>query len=75
MCPGEGWTERGVGLASVLCNLTLEYVIRKLPLATDCTVMCRAVEVTGHAGDTSVLGRSRMAVNEVYTALENQAKL
>jgi hypothetical protein len=29
----------------------------------------------GYADDVNNFGRSRTAVNEVYTALENQAKL
>jgi hypothetical protein len=66
--------KKGDGLAPVLFNLTLEYIIRKLLLTTDSTVMYRSVQVMGYADDINILGRSRMAVNEAYTALKNQAK-
>jgi hypothetical protein len=36
-------------------------------------VMYRSVQIMGYTDDIKILGRSRMAGNEVYTALENQA--
>ena len=34
--------------------------------------MCKFVKIVGYAADMNVLGRSRMSVNEVRKALENQ---
>jgi sorting nexin-29 len=36
--------------------------------------MYRSVQVMGYADDINILGRSRAAINEAHTALENQAK-
>jgi hypothetical protein len=66
--------KQGDRLAPILFNLTLEYIIRKLALTTDATVMYRSVKVMGYADDVIILGRYRAAVNEAYTALENHAK-
>jgi hypothetical protein len=62
--------KQGGGMAPVLFILTLE-----LSLTTDSSVLCRSVRVVGCADDINILDRSRMAVNGVYTALENQEKL
>jgi hypothetical protein len=37
--------------------------------------MYRTVQVMGYADDINILGRSKTAVSETYTALENQAKM
>jgi hypothetical protein len=66
--------KQGDGLAPLLFNLTVEYIIRKLLLTTDSIVIYRSLHVTGYADNVNILGRSRMAVNEVYTAPENKAK-
>jgi hypothetical protein len=67
--------KQGYWLAPILFNVSLQYIIRKQSLTEDSTVMYTSVQVMGYADDINILGRSRMAVNEACTALENQATI
>jgi hypothetical protein len=61
-------------LAAVLFNLSLEYVIWKVPIATNSTVFYKSAQLVGDAGDINILGRSRAVAEEVHSAVEIQAK-
>jgi sorting nexin-29 len=58
----------------VLFNLTLEYIMRKLPVTTHSTLMYKSVQVMEYADDINVLGAYH-ELNEAYTGLENQATI
>jgi sorting nexin-29 len=56
---------QGDGLAPVLFNLALEYVIRKLLADANRTLEYKMNQVVGYADDICLLGRSARSVNEV----------
>jgi hypothetical protein len=57
--------KQGDGLAPVLFNLALQYVIRKLPADTNGTLEYKMNQMVGYADDICLLGRSARSVNEV----------
>lgn len=56
-------------LATILFNLSLEYIIQKVPIATNSTVFYKSAQIVGYADDINILGRSRAVVEEVYSAV------
>ena len=67
--------KQGDGLAPILFNLTLEYVVRKLPIDTNSTLFYKSSQLVGYAEDIHILGSPLPAINEIYTSLENETKL
>jgi hypothetical protein len=61
-------------LATVLFNLSLEYIIQKVPIATNSTAFYNSAELVDDADDINILGRARAVIEEVYLAVETQAK-
>jgi hypothetical protein len=62
--------KQGAGLAPVLLNLALEYVIRKLPADTNGSLEYKMNQVVGYTDDICLLERSARSVNEVYEKLK-----
>lgn len=65
--------KQGDGLAPVLFNLALEYVIRQMEIQTDSMIVYKSVQLTSYADDIGILGRSKKAVEEVFTELDGKA--
>jgi sorting nexin-29 len=66
--------KQGYGLAPMLFNLALEYVITKLPADANGTLKYKMNQVVGYADDICLLGRSARSVNEVYKELKINAE-
>jgi hypothetical protein len=66
--------KQGHRLATVLFNLSLEYVVWKVPIATNSTAYYKSAQLVGDADDINILGLSRAVVEELCLAVETQAK-
>ncbi|KMQ89730.1 endonuclease-reverse transcriptase [Lasius niger] len=66
--------KHGDGLAPILFNLALEYVIRKAQIDVGSTIMNKSVQLTGYADDIDILGRSVCSIKEAFLNLEEAAK-
>jgi len=51
--------KQGDGLASMLFNLVLEFVIRQLKVDTNGTLQNKLVQITGYADDIGITGRTK----------------
>jgi hypothetical protein len=51
--------KQGYRLATILFNISLEYIIRKVPIATNSTSFYKSPQLVGYADDINILGRSR----------------
>jgi len=66
--------KQGDGLASNLFNIALEYVIRQLSVQTTSAVFHRSIKLIGFADDINIMGRTKMAISDVYGELRERAK-
>jgi hypothetical protein len=57
------------GLAPIFFNLRLEYIIRKLSVSTNSTLLYKLVQSVGYAGDISIMARTFKAANETSEQL------
>jgi hypothetical protein len=50
--------KQGDELAPILFNLGLEYIIRKLSVSTDSTLLYKLVQIIGYADDINIMART-----------------
>lgn len=62
--------KQGDGLAPMLFNLTLEYVMRRTVTDMNATLMNKTVQIIGYADDLNILERSVDAIKETFENLE-----
>jgi len=55
--------KQGDGLAPILFNIALEYVIRKLLVLTTSTIFYKLVHLIGYADDINIMGRTERATS------------
>lgn len=65
---------QGDGLAPMLFNLALEWVIRKTSVQRNASIATQSVQLLGYADDVNIVGRSFLAAKEVYVELKEAAK-
>jgi hypothetical protein len=53
-------------LASNLCNVTLEYVIRHLLVQVLSMIFYKPVQLTGKTDNLNIIGRTKRAISAVY---------
>jgi hypothetical protein len=56
--------KQGNGLAPILFNVELEYIIRKLTVSTNSTLLYKSVQVVGYADDINIMARTFKAAKE-----------
>jgi hypothetical protein len=66
--------KQGDGLAPLLFNMALEYVIRKLPVAQNATLQYKSTQILGYADDIGILVRTLQHGIDIVTKLNTQAK-
>jgi hypothetical protein len=66
--------KQGDGVAPILFNITLEYVIRQLSVQTTSTIFHKSVQLIGYADDINIMGRTKRAISESYDELKERAK-
>jgi hypothetical protein len=62
------------GLIPNLFNIALEYVIRQLSVQVTSTIFHKSVQLIGYVDDINSMGRTKMAISEVYGELKERAK-
>lgn len=65
---------QGDGLAPMLFNLALEWVIRKTSVQRSVSIATHSVQLLGYADDVNIVGRSLLAAKEAYVELKEAAK-
>jgi hypothetical protein len=70
----EQGLKQGNGLAPMIFNLVLEYVIRKLPVDANGTLEFKMCQIVGYADDICLLGRSLRSLKDMYQDLRINAK-
>jgi sorting nexin-29 len=60
--------KQGDGLAPLLCNIVLEYIIRKSNINTDGTLICKPIH------DVNIMARTQRDLKNTYILLEQNAK-
>jgi 4-hydroxy-L-threonine phosphate dehydrogenase PdxA len=58
----------------LLFNIALEKVIRYAKINTRGGIFCKSVQIFAYADDIDIVGRSQVAVKEVFISLEKAAK-
>jgi hypothetical protein len=66
--------KQGDGLAPLLFNLVLDYVITKLQVGRRHTLEYKSVQIVGCADHINLMGRSVRSVEEISEALEMEGK-
>lgn len=66
--------KQGDGLAPMLFNLVLEYVVRKTQIDTSSTIMNKSIQLVGYADDIDILGRSVSLIKEAFLNLKEKAE-
>lgn len=66
--------KQGDGLAPMLFNLVLEYVVRKTQIDTSSTIMNKSIQLVGYADDIDILGRSISLIKEAFLNLKEKAE-
>ncbi|KAJ4443308.1 hypothetical protein ANN_04976 [Periplaneta americana] len=62
--------KQGDGLAPMLFDITLDWVIRQTDIDINNTLMYKSVQVVGYADDLDIMGRSKAKVEETLKDLE-----
>jgi endonuclease/exonuclease/phosphatase family metal-dependent hydrolase/ribosomal protein S28E/S33 len=66
--------KQGDGLAPILFNLALEYVIRRIPVDTKGTLLFKSTQVVAYADDINIMARSLVGAKEVLVNLDSSAR-
>lgn len=66
--------KQGDGLAPMLFNLVLEYIVRKTRIDVSSTIMHKSMQLAGYADDIDILGRTTLSIKETFLRLKEAAK-
>jgi sorting nexin-29 len=66
--------KQGDGLAPLLFNIVLEYVIRKSNINTDGTLIYKSIQVVAYADDVNIMARTQQDLKSTYILIEQNAK-
>jgi hypothetical protein len=66
--------KQGDGLAPLLFNIVLEYVIRKSNINTDGTLIYKYIQIAAYADDVSIMARTQQDLKNTCILLEQNAK-
>lgn len=69
----NGGLKQGDGLAPMLFNLTLDWVIKQTELDLNNTLLYKSTQVVTYADDLDIMGRSTQRIEEVLGKLEQAA--
>jgi hypothetical protein len=61
--------KQGDGLAPLLFNPELEYVVRKLSVSTNSTLLYKLVQIVAYADDINIMARTFKAAKETFEEL------
>jgi sorting nexin-29 len=66
--------KQGDGLAPLLFNIVLEYIIRKSSINTDGTLICKPIQIAAYADDGNIMAPTQLDLKNTYVLLEQNAK-
>jgi hypothetical protein len=66
--------KQGDGLAPLLFNIVLEYVIRKSNSNTDSTFIYKSIQTAAYADNVNIMARTQQDLKNTYILLEQNAK-
>lgn len=66
--------KQGDGLAPLLFNLALEYVIRKSNINTEGTLVYKSVQIAAYADDINIMARTERELKDTYKCLVQSAR-
>jgi hypothetical protein len=66
--------KQGDGLASLIFNIVLEYIIRKSNINTDGTLIYKPIQIAAYADDVNIMARTRRDLKNMHILLEQNAK-
>jgi hypothetical protein len=59
--------KQGDGLAPLLFNIVLEYVIRQLPVDVNSSLIYKSGQIVGYADDINIMGKPMQTVEKIQT--------
>jgi sorting nexin-29 len=65
--------KQGDGLVSILFNIGLEYIIRKLTVSTNSTLLYKSVQIVDYMDDINIMARTFKAAKETFQELTRKA--
>jgi hypothetical protein len=66
--------KQGDELAPLLCDIVLEYVIRKSDISTDGTLIYKSIQIAAYADHVNIMARMQQDFKNTYILLEQNAK-
>jgi sorting nexin-29 len=66
--------KQGGGLAPLLFNIVLEYVIRKSSINTDGTLIYKSIQIAAYADDINIMAQTQQDLKNTYILLEQNTK-